>query len=162
MYNYLFEHGEEHIVKEWVEIINNKFNENFTLKEMQHYFVRHHIPVKYEMPKRRNHALAHEIGSERVKSDGMVQIKVAPHKWVYKQRNIYENYYHVKLKEDEYVIFLDQDRSNFDINNLKVISRRESAIMANEKLFSKNKDVTETGNLVAKLIIKTKEKKENV
>ena len=157
LFNYLNEHGEEHIIKEWVDIVNKKFNENFTLKQMQVYFSRYGIPHKYEHKNKSHSNLALPIGSERTKSDGMVQVKVGPHKWAYKQRKIYEEYYGVKLKEDEYVIFLDQNRNNFDIDNLKLVTRRESAVMANNNLFSKNKKVTETGNLVAKLIIKTKE-----
>ena len=98
------------------------------------------------------------IGSERVKSDGMIQVKVSPDKWEYKQRLIYSKYHNVKLTSDDFIIFLDQDRNNFDISNLKRVTRRESSIMANEKIFSHCSLATKTGIFVAKLIIKTKEK----
>lgn len=160
MKQYLLEHGEEHIIKEWVDIVNSKFGTDFDVHEMQHYFTRHHIAFKYEKPNKSNTGLAHPIGSERTKSDGMVQIKVAPHKWEYKQRYIYEQYYGVELKEDEYVIFLDRDRSNFDINNLKKVTRRESAVMANLDLFTGCKELTELGLSIAQLNIKVKEVKD--
>lgn len=157
MLDYLMQHGKEHIVKDWLNIVNLKFNENFTLKELQHYFVRHNIPVKYEMENKRNNAVALPIGSERIKSDGMHQVKIGEHKWVNKQRYLYEQYHNVKLKDNEYVIFLDQDKTNFDINNLKVVSRKESAYMINQGLFSKDKSVTNLGILVAKHHYKIKE-----
>lgn len=157
MLDYLMHHGEEHIIKDWLNIVNLKFNENFTLKELQHYFVRHHIPIKYEMENRRNNAIALPIGSERIKSDGMHQIKIGEHKWINKQRYLYEQHYNVKLRNDEYVIFLDQDKTNFDINNLKVISRKESAYMISKDLFSKDKNVTNLGIAVAKHHYKIKE-----
>ena len=98
------------------------------------------------------------IGSERIKSDGMTQIKISKNKWEYKQRYLYKKYHNVELTSDDYIIFLDQDRTNFDINNLKRVSRRESAILSNQKMFSKEPKITETGIQVAKLIIKLKNK----
>jgi hypothetical protein len=115
-----------------------------------------------------NKARANDMGkftplfSERIKPDGMIQIKIAPNKWEYKQRHIYSQYYGVELTENDYIIFLDQDRNNFNINNLKRITRHESAILANQKLFSKNKIATETGILVAKLTIKLNEKEKMI
>lgn len=157
MYDYLVKNGYKHTLKEWVVILNNKYNENFTLKNIQQYFFRHCIEYKYEMPNHSNNNVYKcSIGSERVKGDGMVQVKIAPRKWEYKQRLIYEQYYNVKLTSDDYIIFLDQDRTNFDIKNLKRISRHESSILSNQKLFSKNSSVTELGILIAKLMIKTK------
>ena len=99
------------------------------------------------------------IGTERVKSDGMVQVKIAKDRWEYKQRLIYSQYHNIELTSDDYIIFLDQDRTNFDINNLKRVSRRESSVLSNQKLFYKNAKLTETGIDVAKLIIKAKDKR---
>lgn len=99
------------------------------------------------------------IGSERIKPDGMVQIKISKNKWEYKQRYIYEQYHNVKLTSDDYIIFLDQDRTNFDINNLMRVTRHESAILSNQKLFSKEPKITKTGIYVAKLMIKLKNEK---
>ena len=99
------------------------------------------------------------IGTEYVKQDGMTLVKVASNKWKYKQRIIYENYYNVKLTSEDYIIFLDQDRTNFDISNLRKITRKESSILSNQKLFSKNPIATETGIKVAQLIGKLKEER---
>jgi len=159
MCDYLQKHGKEHILKEWVTILNDKYNENYTLKNIQQYFYWHNIEYKPENSKKHNNnVFKRPIGAERIRKDGMVQVKVSPNKWDFKQRVIYEQYYGVKLTSDDYIIFLDQDRTNFDINNLKCISRHESAILSNRQMFSKNSNITELGILTAKLMIKAKEK----
>ena len=100
------------------------------------------------------------IGTEYIKPDGMTLIKVSENKWEYKQRYLYKKYHNVELTSDDYIIFLDQDRNNFDINNLKKISRYESSILSNQKIFSKNPKVTQLGIDTARLIIKTKKASE--
>lgn len=132
-----------------------------TKTQLHQYLSKRNIIYKdYNEKKVRNMGGNVPIGTERIKPDGMIQVKVSPSKWEYKQRLIYSKYYNVKLTSDDYIIFLDQDRTNFDITNLKRISRRESSILSNQKMYSKNKDLTELGILTAKLMIKTKEKGE--
>lgn len=162
MYEYLKKNGYKHTSKEWVNIINKKYNETFTLEELQKYFCRNNIKYKYQNKlKIRNMGDKIPIGTERIKKDGMVQVKISPRKWEYKQRLIYSKYYNIKLTSDDYIIFLDQDRTNFDISNLKRVSRRESSILSNQQIFSKNPKVTELGINIAKLIIKAKERGKN-
>lgn len=161
MRTFLYEHGKDYTARELIPIIKEKFDIEMSLKEAQNYLWRHKIEHKFEHPCRSHTNKGLPIGSERRKSDGMWQIKVAPHKWEYKQRLIYEKYHNVKLPDDVYVIFLDQNRDNFDINNLMAISRRESAYMANAKVFSENKEITKTGVKLAKLNIKIKDIKED-
>ena len=91
----------------------------------------------------------------------MILVKVAqPNIWKYKQRLIYEQYYNIELTENDYIIFLNQNRTDFRIENLKRITRRESSILSNQKIFSTNENLTELGILTAKLMIKIKEKGE--
>jgi hypothetical protein len=66
-------------------------------------------------------------------------------------------HYGVKLTGDDYIIFLDQDRNNFDINNLEKITKRESAIISNQKIFSQRPEATKVSIQIAKLIIKIKD-----
>lgn len=89
------------------------------------------------------------IFSERKKADGMTQIKVSEHKWMYKQRYIYEQYHNVKLKSTDYVIFLDGDRNNFDIDNLMCVDCRVSSIYANMRLTYTTPEITKLAILVA-------------
>ena len=57
MHIYLKRYGRYHTLKDWQKIINDKFNENFTLKDTQNYFVRHSIPFEYEQPKKANNGV---------------------------------------------------------------------------------------------------------
>lgn len=140
-------------------VARHRYHYSITKDQLRQYLSKREIRYKdYCKPKVRKMGLDKPLYSERIKPDGMIQVKVAPNKWEYKQRLIYSQYHNVELTEDDYIIFLDQDRTNFDINNLKRISRHESSILANQKIFSTNPEVTKTGVEVAKLIIKLKER----
>lgn len=94
------------------------------------------------------------VGSERVTVDGYVEIKTQdPNVWELKHRVIYEKHYG-KIPEKYNVIFLDGNRQNLDINNLKLVSKAEDLIMNRNKLFSSDKDITETGTIIANIINK--------
>ena len=57
------------------------------------------------------------------------------------------------------LIFLDGDKSNIVLENLKLIHRRELLVMNRHKLFSDNNELTEMGNNVANLIIAMENRK---
>ena len=164
-YSQLFEHqmqiqASTHTLEQLLHIARDCFGYDITKKQLQLYLSKRQIRYKdYHLTKVRDMGKDAPIGTEYIKPDGMVLVKVAKDKWQYKQRIIYEEFYNVKLKSDDYIIFLDQDRTNFDINNLRKVTRRESAILANQELFSKYSQVTETGIDVAKLIIAMKDKR---
>lgn len=66
------------------------------------------------------------VGSEIINKDGFVQIKVSdPDIWKLKHHIIYENFYKVKIKPGEKLIFIDGDKRNFDITNLMLLSNSE-------------------------------------
>lgn len=142
--------------------VNKIFNENYTRLELQKYLVRNKIKYKYKN-KNKSHKMGLDkpIGSEYTKPDGMVMIKVAPNKWEYKQRYIYEQYHGVKLKTTDYVIFLDGNINNFDIDNLEKVNYKEAgyigAFKVNNDLIIKDKEITKALLLMAKTDIKTKE-----
>lgn len=151
------------ILDDLLKVAKYKYQYNITKKQLQSYLSKRKIRCKdYNVNKVRNMGNKVPIGVEYTKSDGMVLVKVDKDKWEYKQRLIYSRYYNIELTTDDYIIFLDQDRTNFDIQNLRKISRRESAITANQKLFSKEPIITETGIDIAKLIIKTKDRKKEL
>ena len=101
-----------------------------------------------------------EIGSERVGVDGYIEVKTAKYsRWQLKQRVMYEKYHNVKLTSDDMIIFADQNKLNFEKDNLILISKRKSLTMATNKLFFKDKELTKTGVNIAELIIKINEKR---
>lgn len=67
-----------------------------------------------------------ELGAERMGDHGFIEVKVEhPNKWKKKHRVIYENYYNVKLNHRDFVVFLDNDKRNFSIENLELVTVRE-------------------------------------
>lgn len=100
-----------------------------------------------------------KIGSERINVDGYVEIKVAePNMWELKHRVIYESMYG-NIPTNSKVIFLDNDKSNLNIDNLKCIKSSEELIMNQNKLRYSNKNLTESGYLIAKIMDKAKVRK---
>jgi hypothetical protein len=71
------------------------------------------------------------IGSEKIDKDGYVRVKTSNDKnrckaWQLKHHIIFKNAYpDVEIKKTDRIIFLDGNKRNFDINNLKLVTRRE-------------------------------------
>lgn len=98
------------------------------------------------------------VGTERFAKDGYIEVKVKdPNVWELKHRYIYEKY-HGKIPNGYNVIFADKNISNFDIDNLILVSKAEMLILNKNKLIFEDKDFTKVGVNIAKLINKTKTK----
>ena len=90
-----------------------EYGYNITKRQLQLYLSKRKIRYKdYNSKMARNMGTDYPIGCEYIKPDGMVLAKVAKNKYEYKQRLIYEKYHKEKLTSDDYIIFLDQDRTN--------------------------------------------------
>lgn len=164
---YLETFASEYTIDELLPKVNKIFDENYTRLQLQKYLLRNRIPYKYtNINKSHNMGQEFPIGYEYVKPDGMILVKISKNTYEYKQRLIYEKHYGVKLKEDEYVIFLDGNRDNFNIDNLKLLTRQEASYLGvfkvNDGIDIKDKNVIETEIAIAKTIIKTKELNEKL
>ena len=60
------------------------------------------------------------------------------------------------------VIFLDGDKNNFDIDNLKAVDSRTILMAKNRHLLTSDKEATETGLLISELMLKTFDKKNSL
>ena len=99
------------------------------------------------------------VGSERVDRDGYTLVKVAePRTWKLKHRLVWEEHYG-KVPRDHAIMFLDGDKTNFDISNLRLVTRNELKTINKNNLKFNNKELTETGLLIAKLMISANEHK---
>ncbi len=156
--NYLTEFAGDKTIDELLPLVNEKFNENYDRLHLQKYLIRNRIPYKYSNPEKIRDMSNLPIGTERVKDRDRIYVKVAKNKWIYKQRYIYEQYHKVKLTSNDFIIFLDGDKTNFDIDNLYRVTRYEAAHLGNICGGSKNKDVTKLGIDTARLYIKIKDK----
>ena len=91
------------------------------------------------------------VGSERITVDGYVEIKTAePKTWRFKHVVVWEAE-HGPVPKGYRVIFLDSNRQNIDLNNLKMISNKVHARMCQSKLFSKDPMITLAGVHMAEL-----------
>lgn len=140
------------------DLFNEKFNTNITREQIRYYLKNHKLSTgldgrfkKGNIPynkgtkglnkpnktsfKKGNIPHNHRpVGSERLNVDGYTEVKVGePDKWVSKQRYIWEQNYG-KIKRGYVVIFADRDKTNFNIDNLVLISNRELQIMNSKKL----------------------------
>lgn len=99
-----------------------------------------------------------KILSERINQANCIEIKIAqPNKWRLKHHVIYEEYHNVKIGRKDAVIFLDGNKRNFDINNLKLISNKEQIIMAKNHFKSDNPEITKSYVVLAKVMNKISE-----
>lgn len=158
IYDFLVNNASEYTIKELVNILENKYDFVIEKKKLAQYCIKMGINYKYEKPNKAHSNKSTPVGVIVRKTDGdMLKVKVDNHKWEYLQRKIYEDYYNTKLPDDVYVIFLNQDKRDFSIDNLMPISRRTSAIMSKNGLFSSNEDITKLGILTAELDIKRRD-----
>lgn len=164
--------------QELADLFNQKFNTNITSRTIKSYkannklnsgltgkFRKGQTPhnkgkkmpkevyekVKHTMFAKGNVPPNHRpVGSERISKDGYIEVKVAePNKWRLKQRVVYEEA-KGKIPESCPIIFLDGNKRNFDIDNLRCITRSELLYLNCNGLNNSN-EITETGILMARL-----------
>ncbi|MEG2050916.1 MAG: HNH endonuclease signature motif containing protein [Oscillospiraceae bacterium] len=165
-------------------LLNSKFNANYTMSQIKGYYCNHGlnsgITGRFEKghisPNRgikgiyppgsekgwfkpgdtpKNHR---PVGSERIASDGYLYIKTAePKTWELKHHLIWQEHYG-EIPEGNMLIFLDGNKLNLDIKNLALVSSQEHLMLNRSGLRTECKELTESGILVAKLKIATKER----
>lgn len=141
-------------------LLQDRYNIQLSSDALRRYLNKHHITEKYIDYKKSNVRDRGKcpVGAEQITKDG-VFIKVAqPDIWRRKTRVMYEKYHNCKLEADDYIVFLNQDRSDFSKDNLIKSSRSEIAYLHNCNTFSNNPELTKLGILSARLMIKVKEK----
>ena len=179
---YVFGHSYDEIRNAFIE----KFGWEITIGQIKSYIANHHLNTGRtgrfqkgqvahnkgsKMPKEVYEKAKHSmftkghvphnhkpVGSERVNVDGYIEIKVEePRKWRLKHNVVWENY-NGKIPKGSVVIFLDGNKMNVTIDNLKLIKRSELLIMNRYNLYGANADMTEIGTNLAKLIDVTNKK----
>lgn len=98
------------------------------------------------------------VGSERIDTEGYTLIKIAePKKWALKHRIIWEEFNKKKVPRGSVIIFADGDKTNFNIENLICVSRKELRVLNKCSLIKNDLELTKTGLNVAKIRIKLAE-----
>lgn len=89
------------------------------------------------------------VGTERVNSDGYVDIKIAdPNKWRAKHLVIWEEV-NGPLPKGHAVIFGDKNRRNFNLENLILVNQRQLGSLNARGLIQNDADLTRIGVVIA-------------
>jgi len=146
-----------------IKLYKEKYNKEITKTQLKlfkrRYNVRCNFDGRFQKGKVKNPKPPKPIGTERIYYDNgkkRIMVKSGNKKWIEKTRYIYEQHYG-KIPDNCVIIFLDGNRDNFDIKNLKCITHKEHEIMAGNNLYFKNKELNETSIAIAKLMEKIKE-----
>ena len=168
---------------------NSKFGTKVSLGQMKSYkgnhglnsgltgkFEKGHIPqnkgkkmsaemyekAKHTMFKKDHVPLNHRpVGSERVNVDGYIEVKIKePNIWELKHRLVWERV-NGAIPKEEGIIFLDGNKLNCDIDNLRCVTRAE-LLYLNRYGLNNAGEVTDTGILMAKLDSARNKRKERM
>lgn len=151
--DFLRQHYNYYTWEKLTEMLNKQFGTNRKYRTVKAHCNRtlkliKTMPQGYYQDKSR-----YAIGDERIEN-GYVLVKVSDIKgsrqkrnaainWVPKQRLIWEQYYG-KIPEGHQVIFLDGDKSNFDIDNLCCVSLYTMLVLNRNQWLNGNKELTLT------------------
>lgn len=151
--SYLREVAEGRSHKEITQLMSSKFNYGFNIKQIRNLLQRNGIKT------------GTTSGIEPKKADtvsylnnGYVMIKAENGKWKHKHRYVYEKHYG-KIGEGNYIIFLDGDKTNFSIDNLAEVSKRQLLYINRNNLKYDDAELSKAGMEVANLMIKIDEAK---
>lgn len=183
--NYLKQIYKGRYVKDVTAMINEKFNANHTCKEIENYkrtrglrsgldcrFKKGNVPYNAgtkgiskansgSFKKGNKPSNSKPIGYESY-SRGYWEVKVGePNIWELKHRIIWEQH-NGKIPEGYLVTFLDGNTSNFELSNLALISQNENKIMNKMKLRKEDKELTQAGVNIARIISKINERKKEL
>lgn len=129
--------------QELCDAFNKKFNLNLTLGKLRDLNTKHGLNIGN--PTRNMHNLqkgwiktrgytTREIGEEIERGEDVPYIKLGDNNYVPKHRYLYEKYHNVILTFDDLIIFLDDDKTNFNKENLYKVSRSVAGIMVGNEL----------------------------
>lgn len=101
-----------------------------------------------------------DLGSERVNTDGYIEIKVAGSdkrgKWVLKHVYVWEKK-NGKKPDGHAILFIDNDRKNVEIDNLMLVTRGELCIMNKTGTSRWTGQAKRTAQLIAQAKIRQRE-----
>ena len=145
-------------VNQMCKSLKINFNKDVTPKALRKYYYRHNLDFKKMVLQRQNCTIKHPIGTEsNPDKNGLVRIKINDKQWVYKQRYIYEQHYG-KIPKGYKVIFLNGDKTDYDINNLAIAPYKDVLYIYGKNLNSCDRELTKLSLGVARLANQIKEK----
>jgi len=139
--------------QELCDAFNKKFNLNLTLGKLRDLNTKRGLNIG--IPTRNMHNLekgwikhrgytTRKIGEEIEAGEDVPYIKLGHNNYVPKHRYLYEKYHNVTLGFDDLIIFLDDDKTNFNKENLYKVSRAVGGIMVGDDLHDTKETSKET------------------
>ena len=149
--------------REITEMFNKKFNLNKSRTQIKNTMGYHKIKSN-TVGKGKKGQIAYnrdKVGTVRLQKWNAV-IKIAdPDVWQDFSRYLYEQY-NEKLKDGEVVMFLDQNKRNFNINNLIKVTKQDVRTINAQIGLSENAEINKSVVALAKLQNKIYEKKKEI
>ena len=98
------------------------------------------------------------VGTRIIDSDGYAKVKISePNKWAFVHVLVWKER-HGELPPGHVVIFADGNKANLSEDNVVAVSRAELAVLNKQHLLNNDTDISKAGILLAKIIIKAKER----
>jgi hypothetical protein len=136
---------------ETVELFNQRFGGSMTKRKIIHLGHRYGIRCAADKQSAKIIGVETKKGEyKRVKTDNTRGAYLK--NWKKKHYLIWEAA-NGPVPEGHIVIFADRNKSNFDLDNLLLASRKELVVMNRKRLIFPDKDLTKTGKTVADMIL---------
>ena len=140
-------------IKALLSMVNAYFETDFTMKQLANFLWKNHKKIGLQLRKRSAYS-NYPMYSEKLNNKGYVLVKVSMigtqyEKWRTKHSFIWEQT-HGKIPKGMQIIFLDNNRRNFAIENLAMVSRQENLALTRYGLRSDNREVTLAGIVAVK------------
>lgn len=171
--NFIEQNYEDYKYKDLSKLMNKKFGIKTTALSVEHKVYRlglkknkearmktfnYDAVIKTGFKKGRIPETKKKLGYERVAPDGYVWVKISePDVFKQKHKVVWEKA-NGKIPEDHCIIFLDGDKQNCHLDNLKLISRADLAVLNFQMPPKTDADLTKTSLVLVKLIRKINER----
>lgn len=180
---FIRDHVKGRQVNELTELINDQFGSEYTYDQVRAYLKNHKItcgvkcqfkkgdtpsnkgkkgvggwePTQFKKGQKPHNYMP--VGSERINTEGYIDVKIAdPKKWRAKHHIIWEQL-HGPIPKGHVVIFGDGNKLNLDPNNLILITNKQLLMMNRNNLIQKDADLTRTAVIIADLYQKIYDRK---
>lgn len=148
-------------IQELTNLFNKRFNKELSTTQIQH------LKKKLGITNGRGNCQK-PLLSERTDSEGYILLKVRDkqHKgydknYILKSHYIWEKQYG-KIPKGYNLIYLDGNKKNCYIENLALVKNSELVYINHNMKLSKYKDINETSIMIAKMMAKIKEKRQEI
>lgn len=141
--------------KELADLVNEKFNTNFTPQQILGFKSRRKLKSGYD---RSNWNPMHKpIGTETLIANGYYMVKVAePNMWEFKHRLVWQKE-NGPIPEGYFLIFLDNDQLNCELENLALVDKSTHGYMFQNEYYTTDKELTQAAIGCSRLLAKIKE-----